>query len=225
MYCQSCGQEMKPGVVSCSSCGAKQEGGSVSGGAIFLRHAAATVWASLCKLELGEQIVVGGAGVAALSFFLPWLSIDVNVGELAKLLSGTGYSGSGSFSLSGFGLLKYWGAVVILLLLPLTSGFLVFWARSRGARSKITLGSVHVAIGSLMGPYLLADLLLLPMAGKIVGVGLLGLALGYCGVLAGGVILIRSNAFRLEKASRKGQSPAGPPEVPPITNTGTEDSR
>jgi len=66
MYCQPCGQEVKPGAVFCPSCGENREGGNVSRGATLLPQAAITAWGLLAQARRqGRRLSIHQNGVTS----------------------------------------------------------------------------------------------------------------------------------------------------------------
>jgi len=135
-----------------------------------------------------------GAALAAVSFFLPWVSVPG--GAEPWLLAAIGSS-----SIDGPGVMKIWGGVVVLLLLPVLSLVLLFMAKSASLERKILLAGVQVWIGTVFGPQILISMLLVPMAMRVLALGAWGLGMGYSCILAGGLVALADLGHQRE-ASR-----------------------
>lgn len=173
MFCGACGKQLPDASEFCSACGASQTGG---GGGKAAVSAAGAMIAKAAKAEFAgfrpaEKLIVVGAAVAFISFFLPWASV---MGQ----------------KVNGLGMMKVWGGVVLLLLIPIVSVFLLYRAKKSAVRQRIVLAGVQVLLGALVGPQLVFTMLLVPLANNVLAAGAWGLGLGFLGILAGALMML-----------------------------------
>ena len=100
-YCTQCGVENDGGVF-CTSCGQRLLSTVATATAMATRPGEVTEF--LRALGPGDKAIVGGAALAVLSFFLPWVSVSF-LGQRQTM--------------TGIGALQYTGTV---LLEPLVAG-------------------------------------------------------------------------------------------------------
>jgi hypothetical protein len=145
----------------------------------------------LSSLSLAEKIAGAGAVVALIGFFLPFIAIP-GLGELAAMSipDPTGGSGIPSSSLSLLGLTRFAGAVYFILLGALASAAIIYLARNAAYARKMLLNGIQVMIGSMVGPGTLLALLFASTVRSVAGVGFWVVGLGYCCIVAGGLMTI-----------------------------------
>lgn len=144
-------------------------------------------------LSLGEKFIGPGVIAAALGFFLPWVSTpDLSSlgGLFGALGAGAGASAVNHVSWSGVDAAKLSGAVYLILLAAIASGVLLYLSRRVAPPQRLLMGGFQVMIGSLCGPLIIAELLFIPLIQSIAGTGLWLLGLGFCSIVAGGLITI-----------------------------------
>jgi hypothetical protein len=179
MFCVSCGKQVEEGSEFCRHCGANQAGDSRAVVATAGAQIAKVARAEFLGLRLGERVMAIGAVVATVSFFLPW----------AKEISMFG-GGQGGPGVNGPGLMKVWGAIVFLLLLPLLSLFLLYLSKSAPPGRKMFLAGFQIWIGGTVGPQVVIGLLFVPLATNLLAGGAWGIGLGYSAVLVGALMLL-----------------------------------
>lgn len=192
MICTACGNANTDSAAFCEQCGARmnaQPAANPIPAAPYLAPAAAPPPSAARVAQMGESIVaamslgekISGAGAiaAAISFFLPWISV-------AQL--GT--------SASGLDLGKSVGAVYLILLLALAAAALCYLSSKAVPAKKLMFAGYLVLIGALCGPANLLALVFVSQLQSAAGVGLWLLALGYTAVAAGGLMTIRDFSRR-----------------------------
>jgi len=132
---------------------------------------------------VGEILILAGAAVALLSFFLPWLSTPTGMG----MFGGLGGWGGGmrSDSISGAGLFRVAGAWVLLVpaLAALAAAFVFLFRQSpRSVRFQATGWQIFLASPSVVSGI---SVLFVPMLPSILSVGYYGSTLGYLSILVG----------------------------------------
>jgi hypothetical protein len=208
MFCPACGKENAATVAFCTYCGVPLQQAAAPAAPIQASAPAAPSAAAnagkmatsfLAALTLPEKIIGAGAVVALIGFFLPFIAIP-GLGDLAAMAvpDPTGGSGIPSSSLSLMGLGKFAGAVYFILLGAIASGALVYLARTANYARKMLLSGIQVMIGSMVGPGTLLALLFASTVRSVAGVGFWVVSLGYCAIVAGGLMTIA----QLSKADR-----------------------
>lgn len=209
MFCTACGKENAATVSFCTFCGAPLHATAPAGPAVAApaissgpsaaANAGKMATSFLAALSLPEKIIGAGAVVALIGFFLPFIAIP-GLGELAAMSmpDPTGAGQIPSSSLSLLGLTKFAGAVYFILLGALASAGLVYLARTAGYARKMLLSGIQVMIGSMIGPGTLLALLFASTVRSVAGVGFWIVSLGYCCIVAGGLMTIA----QLSKAER-----------------------
>lgn len=212
MVCPACKNSVPDGSVFCEFCGSDVSGRpairSVAGtgsaaAAPSLRRIAnepasepsaaalAEIGGALIKrLSLGEKLSGAGAMASVIGFFLPWLTGP----DLKSLGSASSFSAlfsaATATSYSGLDGAKVWGAAYLILAAAIASAVL-FFAASKGTVSrKLRIGGFQVMIGALIGPAAIFALLFVPLMQSVAGLGFWLTGLGFCSVLAGGLVTI-----------------------------------
>ncbi|HEX4309458.1 MAG TPA: zinc ribbon domain-containing protein [Acidobacteriaceae bacterium] len=212
MYCPACGKENAASVSFCTFCGFPLASAVPAGApatAVLIPSAPAGPSAAanagkmatsfLASLSLAEKIIGGGAVIAVIGFFLPFIAIP-GLGDLAAMAipDPTGGNPMPSSSLSLLGLTKFAGAVYFILLGALASAGLLYLSRTAAYARKMLLSGIQVMIGSMVGPGTLLALLFASSVRSVAGVGFWVVSLGYCCIVAGGMMTIA----QLSKAER-----------------------
>lgn len=203
MNCSACGSPLPDGSVFCESCGARLGAASVPASPAAAAWAGATQPAPvpsataiaemsgmlIKSLSLGERLAAMGSLAAVLGFFLPWVSgPDLkSLGNLSTLL---GPAGVATTSYSGLDAARVWGATYFILVAAVTSGVLFFVASKATFSGKLSIGGFQVMIGSLIGPGVVFALLFIPFMQSVAGSGLWLTGLGFCSIVAGGLVTI-----------------------------------
>lgn len=211
MLCSSCGKENAAAVSFCEFCGLDLRKAVPSGAPVPVgvpmaadASAAAAVIAQAGKslvrsLTLGEKFSAAGAAAAIAGFFLPFFSAP-DLGALSGMLgelSGPAQAMShASFSL--LDLSKLLGAIYFILLAAIGSGVLFYFSRKASYAQKLLISGFQIMIGSLLGPITVVALLFVPMLQSVAGLGYWATSLGFCSIVAGGLITIA----QLAKLSR-----------------------
>ena len=172
MFCGSCGKEIPDGSEYCSHCGLSQTEGAkpaVSPTAGLIAKAARAEFAGF---QLGERFILIGAAAAAIGFFLPWAEM---MGQ----------------KVNGLGMVKVWGGVLLLLLLPIASVLLLYRGKAAPTSQRMVLAGVQILIGAMFGPQLVVAMLLVPMANSLLASGAWLLGFGYLAVLIGGFLVLQ----------------------------------
>lgn len=186
MFCVSCGKQLDDQSEFCRYCGASQTDDTKAVVAAAGAQIAKAARAEFKGLRVGERVIAVGAVVAALSFFLPWAKMPEQAGSLLSLFGG----GQATTSVSGVGLMKLFGGVVFLLVLPVLSLFLLYSSRSANPGRKLLLAGFQVWIGAQVGPQAIISILFVPLATNVLAAGAWGIGLGYSAILAGALILL-----------------------------------
>jgi hypothetical protein len=201
MFCPACGEENVTTVSFCTFCGAPLASAVPAGSAVPIPSAPAGPSAAanagkmatsfLSSLSLAEKIIGGGAVVALIGFFLPFIDIP-GLGDLAAMAmpDPTGGNPMPSSSLSLLGLTKFAGAVYFILLGALASAGLLYLSRTAAYARKMLLSAIQVMIGSMVGPLFLLALLFASNVRSVAGVGFWIVSLGFCCIVAGGLMTI-----------------------------------
>jgi hypothetical protein len=201
MFCTACGKENATTVSFCTFCGAPLHAAASAGQAVAAppisagpsaaANAGRMATSFLATLSLPEKIIGAGAVVALIGFFLPFIAIP-GLSDLAAMAmpDPTGGSGVPSSSLSLMGLGKFAGAVYFILLGALASAALLYLGRSANYARKMLLSGIQVMIGSMVGPGTLLALLFASTVRSVAGVGFWIVSLGYCCIVAGGLMTI-----------------------------------
>jgi zinc-ribbon domain len=208
MFCPACGKDNVATVAFCTSCGTSLSPAAAPSavpvhaaptGPSAAANAGKMATSFLAALTLPEKIIGAGAVVALIGFFLPFIAIP-GLGDLAAMAmpDPTGGSGIPSSSLSLMGLGKFAGAVYFVLLGALASAALVYLGRAANYARKMLLSGIQVMIGSMIGPATLLALLFASTVRSVAGVGFWIVSLGYCAIVAGGLMTI----VQLSKAER-----------------------
>jgi zinc-ribbon domain len=212
MFCPACGKENVATVSFCTFCGAPLASAVPAGPAATVAaipsppagpsaaaNASKMATSFLASLPLAEKIIGAGAVVALIGFFLPFVAIP-GLGDLAAMTmpDPTGGSGIPSSSLSLLGLTKFAGAVYFILLGALASAGLLYLSRTAAYARKMLLSGIQVMIGSMVGPGTLLALLFASTVRSVAGIGFWIVSLGYCCIVAGGLMTIA----QLSKAER-----------------------
>ncbi|MGC9217301.1 hypothetical protein [Acidithiobacillus sp.] len=209
MNCTTCGKENHDGVSFCEFCGADMRPKSISNinpevaravpaqPAVPSAAEVAQIGKSLINfLSFGDKLIAVGVVAATFGFFLPWVSTSNMVGALSGILGQYGSSipglGNVNMSMSGIDLSKFVGAVYLVLLLAITSGFLLYASMKATTAKKLLISGFQVMIGSLFGPGIILELLFLPLFQTVAGAGLWLLGIGFSAIAAGGLITIAS---------------------------------
>lgn len=174
MFCQACGKEIEAGTKFCKHCGAGQPAGGAPAAAVVAAGSQLVEAArgEFLRLRISERVILIGAVVAAMSWFLPL----VQVGGFARL--------------GGIQLMKVWGGVVLIVLLALFSLAVLYWSLRATPAQRILAAGLQVTTGALLGPQIIVTALLVPMGGELLGPGAWGVGLGFCAILAGGLMLL-----------------------------------
>ena len=188
MICTACGKANVDSAAFCEQCGTRMQaqpaaipGTAAPGPApvAFTPPAASQVVpmasALIASLSMGEKISGGGAIAAAISFFLPWVSVAI---------LGT--------SASGLDLAKTDGATYLIPLLAIAAAALCYMSSKAAPAKKLMFAGYLVLIGALCGPAILLSLVFVSQLSSVAGFGLWLLALGYTAIAAGGLFTIRS---------------------------------
>lgn len=172
-FCTKCGARNE-GNAFCSSCGERLvvEGGSAVG--------ARTGSSGAVGLSPGEIIMLIGAGVAVLSFFLPWASV--------------GFFGQTS-SITDIGAAKQLSGMVALEpILAVGVIGLLFLNRQGAGPSKIMTAGWQILLGSTFALFGITGLFVPVMSGAL-DVGWWGFTLGYTGIIIGAFVMLRRLAY------------------------------
>jgi hypothetical protein len=198
MTCPACGKENAPGTAFCTFCGVSMSNAApaaapaVPAARPVQTSAAAAgqnAMSFLSALSLPEKIAGAGAVVALIGFFLPFIAIP-GLGDLAAMSMPDPTGGMPSSSLSLMGLTKFAGAVYFILLGALASAAIVYLARNAAYARKMLLSGIQVMIGSMVGPGTLLALVFASTVRSVAGVGFWVVSLGYCCIVAGGLMTI-----------------------------------
>lgn len=211
MNCSACGSVLSDGALFCESCGANLRPMSLpsspalatatSGPSTAVAPAAQSVELPsaaalaqmgsvlLKRLSLGEKFAGAGALAGTLGFFLPWMS-GPNLRELGNISTLVGGGGVGTTSYSAFDLTKIWGGTYLLLGAAIASGVLFFVSRRAPFSRKLLISGFQVMIGTLVGPAAVFALLFVPLMQSVAGLGLWLTGLGFCSIMAGGLVTI-----------------------------------
>ena len=200
MFCPACGKNNVATVAFCTSCGSSLSAATgspsastqaVPTGPSAAANAQKMATSFVATLTLPEKIIGAGAVVAFIGFFLPFIAIP-GLGDLAAMTmpDPTGGNPIPSSSLSLMGLGKFAGAVYFVLLGALASAALVYLGRAADYARKMLLSGIQVMIGSMIGPATLLALLFASTVRSVAGVGFWIVSLGYCAIVAGGLMTI-----------------------------------
>ena len=183
MFCITCGKQLDEGSAFCRHCGTNQAADSKAVVATATSQLAKVAKSEFMGLRAGERVMGLGALLAAISFFLPWAKTPEQAGFL--------FGGErGSNSIGGPGLMKLWGGVVFVLVLPLVSLFLLYLSKSATPGRKVFLAGFQSWIGGSVGPQLIMAMLFVPLASNVLSTGAWGLGLGYSAILVGALMLL-----------------------------------
>lgn len=201
MLCTSCGKDNAAAISFCEFCGldlrkAVPAGASTHVFAAPDAAAAAAVIAQAGKtlvksLTLGEKFSAAGAAAAIIGFFLPFVS-SPNLGSLSDLLGGMS-AGAAALAHASYSLLdfsKLLGAIYFILLAAIASAVLFWISRQAPLSRKLLISGFQVMIGSLLGPGCIVALFFVPFIQSIAGLGYWLTGLGFCAIVAGGLITI-----------------------------------
>lgn len=191
MTCPACGKENPSGTAFCTFCGVPMSNAVPAAAPVKASAAAAgqNAMSFLSALSLPEKIAGAGAVIALIGFFLPFIAIP-GLGDLAAMSMPDPTGGMPSSSLSLMGLTKFAGAVYFILLGALASAAIVYLARNAAYARKMLLSGIQVMIGSMVGPGTLLALLFASTVRSVAGVGFWVVSLGYCCIVAGGLMTI-----------------------------------
>ena len=148
----------------------------------------------------GEQIILYGGGVAAVSFFLPWLE-------------STNFLGQVTSSISGVGLAKQFSGIVALELVFAAGAIGLVLLRRRGpVPSKIMVAGWEILLGSSFALIGIAGVFM-PFLSRELSMGWWGATLGYVAIIVGAFVMLRQLAY--PPCSIANEPPGSSPSKPP----------
>lgn len=177
-YCTECGTRNENSLKFCTSCGARLEAVPSQ-----LRISPISVSSPAASgLTTAESIVVGGAALVILSFFLPWFSAPPGLGLWGTLGRPERITGVGLFNVVG-------ASILLVPVLAALAAALVFLFRQAPRATRLRVAGWQIFLGApsaVTG----VQVLFLPAVPMVLSVGFYGATLGYLAILVGGFVLL-----------------------------------
>lgn len=174
-YCTQCGAENDGGVF-CTSCGERLSAAT----ATAIATTPGKVTEFLRALGPGDKAIVGGAALAVLSFFLPWVSVSF-LGQRQTM--------------TGIGALQFTGTVLLEPLVAAVSIAVAFLTRGSSSATKVRAAGWQILLGATFAlPGVGALIVPIPFLAGSLSVGWWALTLGYLAIVVGAMMTLNHNA-------------------------------